>query len=105
MNSANTSAALAPVLEAGGPELSRQLMRTEARLQEVAESHGDELSPHAAGTLAAGGKRLRPMLVFLCAGDASRQHKADCEDALAEHMHPSLVEWPAAFIAASPAHE
>jgi geranylgeranyl pyrophosphate synthase len=57
------------VLEAGGPELSRNLMRTEARLQEVAESHGDELARHAAGTLSAGGKRLRPMLVFLCAGD------------------------------------
>jgi geranylgeranyl pyrophosphate synthase len=69
MSTGNTSAALAPVLEAGGPELSRQLMRTEARLQDVAESHGGELARHAAGTLAAGGKRLRPMLVFLCAGD------------------------------------
>jgi geranylgeranyl pyrophosphate synthase len=65
----NTSAVLASVLEAGGPELSRNLMRTEVRLQEVAESHGDELTRHAAGTLSAGGKRLRPMLVFLCAGE------------------------------------
>jgi geranylgeranyl pyrophosphate synthase len=65
----NTSAVLASVLEAGGPELSRSLMRAEERLQEVAESHGDELARHAAGTLAAGGKRLRPMLVFLCAGE------------------------------------
>jgi len=70
MTTGNTSAALASVLEAGGPELSRSLMRTESRLQEVAESHGDELARHAAGTLSAGGKRLRPMLVFLCAGDA-----------------------------------
>ena len=69
MTTGNTSAVLAGVLEAGGPELSRNLMRTESRLQEVAESHGDELARHAAGTLAAGGKRLRPMLVFLCAGD------------------------------------
>jgi geranylgeranyl pyrophosphate synthase len=44
-------------------------MRTERRLQEVAESHGDDLARHAAGTLSAGGKRLRPMLVFLCAGE------------------------------------
>ena len=71
MTTGNTSAVLAGVLEAGGPELSRNLMRTESRLQEVAESHGDELARHAAGTLAAGGKRLRPMLVFLCAGDRS----------------------------------
>jgi geranylgeranyl pyrophosphate synthase len=34
----------------------------------VTEGHGDELARHAGGTLAAGGKRLRPMLVFLSAG-------------------------------------
>jgi geranylgeranyl pyrophosphate synthase len=66
-------AQLAPVLAAGGPELSRLLERTEQRLYEVAESHGPTLARHASGTLAAGGKRLRPLLVFLCAdGDADR---------------------------------
>jgi geranylgeranyl pyrophosphate synthase len=30
----------------------------------VAEGHGEELARHAGGTLAAGGKRLRPVLVF-----------------------------------------
>jgi geranylgeranyl pyrophosphate synthase len=65
MNTAQ--AQLGAVLAAGGPELSRLLHRTEARLAEVAEGHGTELAVHAAGTLAAGGKRLRPMLVFLCA--------------------------------------
>ena len=59
------------MLAAGGPELSDLLARTEARLAEVATGHGPELAGHAAGTLSAGGKRLRPMLVFLCAsGDA-----------------------------------
>ena len=71
MTSANTSAALQSVLDAGGPTLSRLLLRTERRLHEVAESHGNELARHAGGTLAAGGKRLRPMLVFLCAGETS----------------------------------
>lgn len=60
---------LAAVLEAGGPELSRALHRTETRLAEVAEGHGAELASHAAGTLTAGGKRLRPVLVYLCGGD------------------------------------
>jgi geranylgeranyl pyrophosphate synthase len=60
---------LGAVLAAGGPELSRLLERMEARLAEVAESHGRELARHASGTLAAGGKRLRPLLVFLSAGD------------------------------------
>jgi geranylgeranyl pyrophosphate synthase len=59
---------LAPVLAAGGPELSRLLHRAETRLGEVAESHGAELARYAVGTLDAGGKRLRPMLVFLAAG-------------------------------------
>ena len=62
------AAQLGPVLAAGGPELSRLLHRTETRLGEVAESHGRVLTRHAAGILTAGGKRLRPMLVFLCAG-------------------------------------
>jgi geranylgeranyl pyrophosphate synthase len=60
---------LAQVLEAGGPDLARQLARAEARLGEVAAGHGEVLGEHAGGTLAAGGKRLRPMLVFLCGGD------------------------------------
>ena len=59
---------LAQVLEAGGPALARQLALAETRLGEVAQSHGDELGVHAGGTLAAGGKRLRPILVFLCGG-------------------------------------
>ncbi len=65
----STPAELAPVLEAGGVELSRLMHRTESRLAEVAEGHGADLSAHASGTLSAGGKRLRPLLVFLCASD------------------------------------
>ncbi|MBA3370184.1 MAG: polyprenyl synthetase family protein [Thermoleophilaceae bacterium] len=64
----SSAAGLGPVLEAGGPELARLLARTEGRLGEVIESYGDRLAEHAAGTLVAGGKRLRPILVYLCAG-------------------------------------
>ena len=66
-------AQLAPVLDAGGPRVAALLERTEARLGEVARGHGATLAAYAEGTLAAGGKRLRPLLVFLCAegeGDA-----------------------------------
>jgi geranylgeranyl pyrophosphate synthase len=64
----NTAQAqLGAVLGAGGNELAGLLARTEARLEEVAGGHGNELARHANGTLSAGGKRLRPMLVFLCA--------------------------------------
>jgi geranylgeranyl pyrophosphate synthase len=65
-----TQAQLGAVLAAGGPELTRLLERTEERLAEVGSGHGAELGAHADGTLSAGGKRLRPILVFLCgAGD------------------------------------
>ncbi len=66
-----TQAQLGAVLAAGGPELARLLQRTEARLAEAAGAGGPGLAAHATGTLSAGGKRLRPILVFLCAdGDA-----------------------------------
>ncbi len=64
-----TPATLASVLDAGGPALARALERTEGRLAEIAEGHGDALGRHASGTLAAGGKRLRPVLVVLCGGE------------------------------------
>ena len=65
-------AQLGAVLEAGGSELAGMLERTEARLAEVVDGHGTELRQHAGGTLAAGGKRLRPLLLFLCAGGEHR---------------------------------
>jgi geranylgeranyl pyrophosphate synthase len=76
----NTAQAqLGAVLSAGGPALARLLERTETRLAEVAQGHGAELAAHAAGTLAAGGKRLRPVLVFLCGGQADRASAHDDE--------------------------
>jgi geranylgeranyl pyrophosphate synthase len=62
---------IGPILAAGGSELPALLERTEWRLSEIATGHGEELGRHAALTLSAGGKRLRPLLVFLCAGDAA----------------------------------
>ncbi|HEX6458566.1 MAG TPA: polyprenyl synthetase family protein [Thermoleophilaceae bacterium] len=62
-------AQLEAVLAAGGTRLTRGLSRAEARLEEIGESQGAALGRHAADTLSAGGKRLRPLIVFLCAGD------------------------------------
>ncbi|GAC1315890.1 MAG: octaprenyl diphosphate synthase [Thermoleophilaceae bacterium] len=59
---------LAAVLDAGGQELRTLLEQTEQRLRDTAQGHGPELTRHAGETLSAGGKRLRPMLVFICAG-------------------------------------
>jgi geranylgeranyl pyrophosphate synthase len=57
------------VVTAGGAHLSPLLVRVEERLAEVAVGHGPRLGDFAAATIAAGGKRLRPLLVLLAAGE------------------------------------
>jgi geranylgeranyl pyrophosphate synthase len=59
-----------PVLDVAGEHVGRLMTRTEELLQEIASGHGPALGQHASATLAAGGKRLRPVLVFVCAGAA-----------------------------------
>jgi geranylgeranyl pyrophosphate synthase len=57
------------VLDASSRWLPARLGEVEDRLRETIVGHGDLLGEDAASTLAAGGKRLRPMLVLLCAGE------------------------------------
>jgi geranylgeranyl pyrophosphate synthase len=57
------------VLDASSRWLPARLGEVEERLREAVANHGDLLGADAAATLAAGGKRLRPMLVLLCAGE------------------------------------
>jgi len=64
-------ASLDAVLRAGGPHLPGLMGRVEERLRELAVGHGPLLAEHAEMTVAAGGKRLRPLLVFLGAGEPS----------------------------------
>ena len=61
-------AAVQTVVEAGGGRTARLMERLEERMAELASGHGALLGRHAETTLAAGGKRLRPLLVFLAAG-------------------------------------
>ncbi len=56
------------VLEAAGTWLPERMAAVESRLAELAAGHGAALAADAGATLSAGGKRLRPMLVILCAG-------------------------------------
>jgi geranylgeranyl pyrophosphate synthase len=58
------------VIRAAGDHVPALLVRVEQRLAELAAGHGETLAEHAGATIAAGGKRLRPLLVFLAAGDA-----------------------------------
>jgi octaprenyl-diphosphate synthase len=56
------------VMEAAEAWLPRRMGEVETRLGELVAGHGEALGADAGATLAAGGKRLRPMLVLLCAG-------------------------------------
>jgi len=57
------------VLDASSRWLPARLGEVEQLLREQVTGHGELLGGHAATTLEAGGKRLRPMLVLLCAGE------------------------------------
>ncbi|HEX2160642.1 MAG TPA: polyprenyl synthetase family protein, partial [Thermoleophilaceae bacterium] len=87
----NTAEQLAPVLAAGGPGLARGLRLAEARLGEVAGAHGEALAGHVGGTLAAGGKRLRPLLVFLCAGHDEPDERVVAGAAAVELLHMATL--------------
>ena len=56
------------VLDLGGPQLRARMARIETRLGEIAASASAPLDGWASTTIAAGGKRLRPLLVLLAAG-------------------------------------
>ena len=58
------------VLDASSRWLPARLGEVEEALREAVAGHGAVLGEDAGATLAAGGKRLRPMLVLLCAGEA-----------------------------------
>jgi geranylgeranyl pyrophosphate synthase len=57
------------VLDASSRWLPARLGQVEETLREQGTGHGEALAGAAAMTLEAGGKRLRPMLVLLCAGE------------------------------------
>lgn len=56
------------VRAAGGEPVVRMMDRLERRLVSLATGHGPDLGAFAGSTISAGGKRLRPLLVFLAAG-------------------------------------
>jgi len=56
------------VLDASSRWLPARLGQVEDLLLEQVSGHGELLAADAGSTLAAGGKRLRPLLVLLCAG-------------------------------------
>ena len=89
--SANAPAAqLGGVLERGGPRLRALLDATERRLREAAEGYGEALAAYVSETLAAGGKRLRPILVFIAAGEAGGDELVEAGTAV-ELLHMATL--------------
>jgi geranylgeranyl pyrophosphate synthase len=59
------------VVIAGGQRVAELMARAEHELVASCGDYGEELTGHALSTLSAGGKRLRPLLVFLCGTPSS----------------------------------
>jgi geranylgeranyl pyrophosphate synthase len=63
-----TTEAVQAVVDVGGAAVARMMTRVEQRMSELATDHGPVLARFAGETIAAGGKRLRPLLVCVAAG-------------------------------------
>jgi geranylgeranyl pyrophosphate synthase len=66
----NAAEAVSEIVHVAGPHVAPLLSRVEERLLDITANSGPVLSGHATGTMTAGGKRLRPLLVVLAAGGA-----------------------------------
>jgi len=84
--------AVQAVVAAGGDPAARLMERLERRLVQLAAGHGPVLARHAGETIAAGGKRLRPLLLFLAAGAPPPESEALLRAAVAvELVHSATL--------------
>jgi geranylgeranyl pyrophosphate synthase len=80
------------LVEAGGAHVPELMEQLERRLDELARSHGELLARYAATTISAGGKRLRPLLVFIAAGDGAAERGGVLRAAVAvELIHSATL--------------
>jgi geranylgeranyl pyrophosphate synthase len=78
------------VLDASSRWLPARLGEVEDRLREQTTGHGELLGADADMTLSAGGKRLRPLLVLLCAGEADAERSVRAAAAI-ELVHMATL--------------
>lgn len=78
------------VLDASSRWLPLSLGKVEDLLREQVAAHGETLGADAEATLAAGGKRLRPLLVLLCAGDGAGEEAVRAATAI-ELVHMATL--------------
>ena len=68
-----TDPSVVRVVDAAPAHVPAQMAAVEARLAAAAGGHGEVLARHAGTTIAAGGKRLRPLLLLVVAGHESER--------------------------------
>ncbi len=78
------------VLDASSRWLPVRLGRVEEMLREQSRGHGEALAADAGMTLEAGGKRMRPLLVLLCAGEWEERQAARAAAAI-ELVHMATL--------------
>ena len=71
MNRSTVPPPVTAAMETASTWLPARMSEVEGRLAELASGHGPVLGAEAEATLSAGGKRLRPLLVLMCAGPES----------------------------------
>jgi len=78
------------VMDAASAWLPERMAEVEERLAAAAVGHGTELGAEAEATLAAGGKRLRPLLVLMAAGNSAGEQAVRAASAV-ELMHMATL--------------
>ena len=73
MTRSSVPAPVTAVMDAAGAWLPVRMAEVEDRLAAQAVGHGRRLGEEAEATLAAGGKRLRPLLVLMAAGNSAAE--------------------------------
>jgi len=68
------------ILDRGGSALRARMLATEQRLREVVGEASGPIAPHASSIIAAGGKRLRPLLVLLAGRCGEPEGPIDAEN-------------------------
>ncbi len=84
----------AELVRAGGEHVPLLLRAVEARLRADAVAHGAPLDEYGGATVAAGGKRLRPLLVLLAGGAPRTPEQEDalvCSAAAVELVHSATL--------------
>jgi geranylgeranyl pyrophosphate synthase len=79
------------ILEASGPALRGRLAAVERRLAEIAAEGNGPVAQHAPATIAAGGKRLRPLLVLVTAGATAAEESATRAAVAVELVHSATL--------------